>query len=220
MDFPDIAEIDINPLFVNENSILALDARIIVKPTGLRPPEHMVISPYPHRYETHWKLKDGTPVLLRPIKPEDEGMMIELFNMLSTRTTLFWFFQILKSMPHEQIARYTQIDYDREMAIVAVHEEQGKKRIIGVGRITYYPNSDSCEFSIVVGDPWQGKGLGTKLLEMCISIAKEKGVRLLWGDIMAENKRMIRLCKELGFNITWQYREGIARAIMELKLNN
>ena len=215
-DFPEITEIDINPLFVNENSILALDARVIIKSTSLRSPEHMVISPYPHRYETHWTLKDGTKVILRPIKPEDEGMMIELFKTFSDTTILFRFFHILKSMSHEQIARYTQIDYYREMAIVAVEERPEKDRILGVGRLTYYPNLESSEFSVVVGDPWQRKGLGAKLLQVCIGVAKEKGVRLLWGDIMAENERMIRLCKKLGFNVTWQYGEGRARATMKL----
>jgi acetyltransferase len=216
-DFPEIVEIDINPLLANENFILALDARVITKSTNLRTPEHMTISPYPHRYETLWALNDGTRVLLRPIKPEDEGMMIELFKTFSDTTILFRFFHILKSMSHQQIARYTQIDYDRDMAIVAVEESVEKDRILGVGRLTYYPNLESSEFSVVVGDPWQRKGLGKKLLQMCISIAKEKGVQLLWGDIMAENEKMINLCKKLGFNVSWQHGQGIARATMELK---
>ncbi|HEX3035362.1 MAG TPA: bifunctional acetate--CoA ligase family protein/GNAT family N-acetyltransferase [Thermodesulfobacteriota bacterium] len=214
-DFPEIREIDINPLFINESAAFALDVRVIVKPTKVKSPEHMVLSPYPRRYETHWKLGDGTPVLLRPIKPEDENMMIELYNTFSMRTIQFRFFHALKSMTHEQIIRYTQIDYDRDMAIVAVEERSEGDRILGVGRTTYYPNLDASEFAVVVGDPWQGKGLGTKLLKVCINIAKEKGTRLLWGDIMAENERMIRLCKELGFKITWDYREGNARATME-----
>lgn len=211
-DFPEIREIDINPLLVNEEDIIVLDARAVVKPSKLKSPKHMVITPYPHRYETHWKTMEGIPILLRPIKPEDEGMMLDLFNAFSERTMLFRFFQLLKSMPHEQIVRYTQIDYDREMAIVAVGSENSKERIFGVGRLNYYPNLETSEFSVVVGDPWQRKGLGTKLLSLCIEIAKERRVSQLWGDIMAENEGMIRLCKRLGFKIDWRNEEGIARA--------
>jgi acetyltransferase len=215
-DFPEITEIDINPLFANENSIFALDARVIVTKTNVKSPQHMAMSPYPAGYETHWRLKDGTSVLLRPIKPEDEGMMCDLFNTFSEKTILYRFFQILKTISHEQVVRYTQIDYDREMAIVAVEEKSGKERLIGVGRLTYYPNLETSEFSIVVGDPWQGKGLGKRLLEMCIEIARERGGKVLWGNIMTENERMIRLCKELGFRIIWNHKEGVARATMEL----
>ena len=211
-DFPEIREIDINPLLVNGEDIIVLDARAVVKPSKLKSPKHMVITPYPHRYETHWKTMEGIPILLRPIKPEDEGMMLDLFNAFSERTMLFRFFQLLKSMPHEQIVRYTQIDYDREMAIVAVGSENSKERIFGVGRLNYYPNLETSEFSVVVGDPWQRKGLGTKLLSLCIEIAKERRVSQLWGDIMAENEGMIRLCKRLGFKIDWRNEEGIARA--------
>ncbi len=214
-DFPQIREIDINPLLVNEKNIIGLDARVIIKPSKLKSPEHMVIAPYPHRYETHWKTKDGIPILLRPIKPEDEGMILDLFSSFSERTILFRFFQLLKSMPHKQIVRYTQIDYDRDMAIVAVTSEGDKERIVGVGRLNYYPNLETSEFSVVVGDPWQRKGLGTKLLKLCIKIAKERGVSQLWGDIMAENEGMIKLCKRLGFKINWHQEEGIARACMD-----
>ncbi|MGH7792003.1 MAG: GNAT family N-acetyltransferase, partial [Thermodesulfobacteriota bacterium] len=167
------------------------DARVIVRKTNVRSPQHMAMSPYPARYETHWRLKDGTSVLLRPIKPEDEGMMSELFNTFSEKTILYRFFQILKAMSHERLVHYTQIDYDREMAIVGVEKKLGKEHLIGVGRLTYYPNLETSEFSIVLGDPWQGKGLGKKLLEMCIGIAKEKGGKVLWGNIMTENEKMI-----------------------------
>ncbi len=216
-DFPEIREIDINPLLVNEKDVIGLDARVVLKRTKLRSPNHMAIAPYPRRYETQWKTSDGTQLLLRPIRPEDEGMMLDLFNTFSERTMLFRFFQILKSMPHEQIVRYTQIDYDREMAIVAVGSEHDKERIFGVGRLNYYPNLETSEFSVVVGDPWQRRGLGTKLLNLCIEIAKERRVSQLWGDIMAENEGMIRLCKRLGFKIDWRNEEGIARAHMDFE---
>jgi acetyltransferase len=143
--------------------------------------------------------------------------MLDLFNAFSERTILFRFFQVLKSMPHKQIVRYTQIDYDREMAIVAVESERNKERILGVGRLNYYPNLETSEFSVVVGDPWQRKGLGTKLLKLCIEIARERNVSQLWGDIMAENEGMIRLCKRLGFKINWHHEEGIARAYMDFE---
>ena len=214
-DFPEIAEIDINPLLVNENNIIGLDARVIIKPNKLRSPEHLVIAPYPHRYETHWKGAGGIPIMFRPIKPEDETMLLDLFSSLSERTILFRFFQLLKSMPHKQIVRYTQIDYDRDMAIVAVTRDGRKERILGVGRLNYYPNLETSEFSVVVGDSWQRKGLGTKLLKLCIEIAKERGVSQLWGEIMAENEGMIRLCKRLGFKVDWHHEEGIVRAYMD-----
>jgi acetyltransferase len=214
-DFPEITEMDINPLLVDEKDIIVLDARAVVKASKLKSPKHMVIAPYPDRYEIHWKTREGIPILLRPIKPEDEGMMLDLFNAFSDRTILFRFFQLLKSMPHEQIVRYTQIDYDREMAIVAVGREHNQEQIFGVGRLNYYPNLETSEFSVVVGDPWQRKGLGTKLLELCIKIARERGASQLWGDIMAENEGMIRLCKSLGFKINWRHEEGIARAYMD-----
>jgi acetyltransferase len=214
-DFPEIAEIDINPLLINEKNIIGLDARVIIQPSTLKSPEHLVIAPYPRRYETHWKGTGGIPILFRPIKPEDEGMLLDLFSSFSEKTILFRFFQLLKSMPHKQIVRYTQIDYDRDMAIVAVASEGDKERILGVGRLNYYPNLETSEFSVVVGDSWQRKGLGTKLLELCIEIANERGVSQLWGDIMAGNEGMIRLCKRLGFKIDWHHEEGIARAYMD-----
>jgi acetyltransferase len=183
---------------------------------SVRSPEHIVLSPYPQHYETSWILRDGTPVLLRPIKPEDEAMMIEFFNTLSMKSMYFRFFHILKPMSHKEIIRHTQIDYDRDMAIVAVEQKSGRGHIIGEGRLNYYPDLNACEFSVVVGDPWQGKGLGKKLLRMCISTAKEKGVKFLWGNILIGNERMIRLCKRLGFSIDWHHWEGAVKATMKL----
>ena len=162
----------------------------------------MVLSPYPQQhYEAPWILKDGTPVILRPLKPEDEDMMADFLHNLSMRTIYFRFFSILELMSNKEIVRYTLIDYDRDMAIVAVEQKSGKDRIIGEGRITYCPKLDACEFFIVVADPWQGKGLGKKLLKICIRIANEKKAKFLRGNIIAGNKRMIGLCKGFGFSI-------------------
>ncbi|HEX3034825.1 MAG TPA: GNAT family N-acetyltransferase [Thermodesulfobacteriota bacterium] len=179
----------------------------------------MVLSPYPQRYEAPWILKDGTRVLLRPLKPEDEDMMKEFLRNLSMRTIQLRFFHTLKAMSHKEVVRYTWIDYDMDAAIVAVEQKSGKDHIIGEGRITYYPSLQTCEFSVIIADPWQGKGLGKKLLKMCIRIAKEKKAKFLWGDIMAGNERMIRLCRRLGFSIDlhrWEGWEGIVKATMKL----
>jgi acetyltransferase len=176
----------------------------------------MALSTYHQHYDKSWILRYGTYVMLRPIEPEDEDMVIEFLSTLSVRTVLFRFFRILEPVTHKQMTRYNHIDHDGCVSIVAVEHEPERDRIIGEGRLTYYPNLGACEFSIVVGDPWQGKGLGAKLIKMCIDIAREKGVKFLWGNIMSGNERMIGLCKKLDFHIQRHHWEGIVRASMEL----
>lgn len=215
-DFPEIKEIDINPLLASENDIIAVDARVVLQRTDVVPPSHLAIAPYPKKYEKRWRMKNKQYVLLRPIKPEDENMMKELFKTFSERTILFRFFEVIRSMPHDHLVRYTQIDYDREMAIVATGKEKGRKRIFGVGRLNYYPNLESLEFSVVVGDPWQRQGLGAKLLNTCIEIARERGVNELWGEVMPENLGMLNLCRKCGFDIEKNEETGLMKAFMKL----
>lgn len=214
-DFPEITEIDINPLYVRGERIFGLDARIKVERTEEKPPQHLVITPYPSQYESYHTLKDGTVVLLRPIRPEDEPLILELFNSFSKKTIVYRFFHFIKVTTHEQLIRYTQIDYDREIAIIAICQPPGRERIFGVGQIIFEPREEKAEFAAAVGDLWQGKGLGEKLIEVCISIAKERGVRLLWGEVIFENRPMINLFKKMGFNI--ERRDGSLYA--ELKLD-
>lgn len=215
-DFPEISEIDINPLYASSEVLVAVDARIIIRKTELVSPQHMAIAPYPSKYVTSWKMDDGTEVLLRPIKPEDEKMMTDLFKTFSERTIISRFFENLKTMPHAQMVRYTQIDYDREMAIVAEADTEGGKKLLGVGRLNYYPNLESLEFSVVVGDPWQGRRLGRKLIERCIEIASQRGVPTLWGEIGRDNRSMIKLCESMGFRIEHEREKDIVRAEMDL----
>ena len=136
VDFPQIKEIDINPLLISEKEALILDARIVVDKEKVckkfEPHEHMVISPYPKKYEILWLLKNGQEVLLRPIKPEDEPMWLEWFQSLSEESIRYRFFQMLKDTPHEVRVRYCNIDYDREVAMVAEMVENGKRKILGV----------------------------------------------------------------------------------------
>ena len=217
VDFPEIAEMDLNPLVVSDRKISVLDARIIIDPRVSEHAEgypHLVIMPYPTKYVTPWKLRDGIEVILRPIRPEDEPIELEFIRGLSTETSRFRFFQIIKDLPHEALVRFCNIDYDREMAFIAETREGEKRREIGVARLIIEPNRKRGEFAVVVADKHQASGLGTKLVDMLIGVAKEKGIESVYGIIMSENLKMIRLCEKLGFSI----RREEENIVAELKL--
>ncbi len=162
-------------------------------------PGHLVIMPYPSQYQFHETLADGTRILIRPIKPEDEEKHFAFFHSLSRQTNYYRFFSYRKKLTHEQITRFTQIDYDREMAIIALIEEDGKEKTIGVNRLAYYPQEDRYEFALVVTDDWQDKGVGKILMEKLISIARDRGIKTIYGNILAENNKMIQFCRRFGF---------------------
>jgi acetyltransferase len=203
VDFPEIAEMDINPLVVVGGKMAVLDARVIIDPKAMEHPEpysHLVIMPYPSKYVMPWRLKDGTDVTLRPIRPEDEPIELELIRGLSTESSRFRFFQIIKDLPHDALVRFCNIDYDREMAFIAEAREDGRRIEIGVSRLILESNKKRGEFAVVVADRYQGKGLGIKLVDMLIEVAREKDVELIYGIIMSENLSMIKLCEKLGFS--------------------
>ncbi|MEM3453119.1 MAG: GNAT family N-acetyltransferase [Candidatus Hadarchaeum sp.] len=204
VDFPEFAEIDINPLAASRDDITALDARATIDVEALKqtdPHAHLSILPYPTKYVVPWRLKDGTEVLLRPIRPEDEKIEYEFIKGLSEETSRFRFFRIIKELSHEDLVRFCNIDYDREMAIIAEITEAGVKKEIGVARLITEPGKKRGEFAIVLADKYQGKGLGTKLMDMLIEIAQEKRLESIYGIIMRENKKMIRLAQKMGFTI-------------------
>lgn len=204
VDFPEFAEIDINPLAASKGEITALDARATIDVEALKqtdPYAHLSILPYPTKYVVPWRLKDGTEVLLRPIRPEDEKIEYEFIKGLSEETSRFRFFRIIKELSHEDLVRFCNIDYDREMAIIAEITEGGVKKEIGVARLITEPGKKRGEFAIVLADKYQGKGLGTKLMDMLIEIAQEKGLESIYGVIMRGNKKMIRLAQKMGFTI-------------------
>ncbi len=220
VDFPQIKEIDINPLMIDEARAMALDARIIMDKrlvnSELEPHEHLVISPYPKKYETLWRLRDGRLVILRPIKPEDEPLWLEMFRNFSEESIRYRFFQIIKDTPHEMRVRYCNIDYDREMAIIAELTEDNQRKIIGVGRVSLEPDRKTGEMAVIVADPWQGLGLGSKLIDYMIEICKDKKLELIYGVILSDNIRAINLFKEMGFTI--QYLEnGTVKSTLNLK---
>jgi acetyltransferase len=205
VDFPELKEVDINPLFVNEKEAFALDARIVIDKervfAKLEPHEHLVISPYPKRYEILWKLRDGRSVLLRPIKPEDEPMWLEMFQSFSEESIRYRFFQIIKDTPHEVRVRYCNVDYDRELGIVAEMTEERRRKILGVVRLIIEPDGKAGEIAFIVADPWQGLGLGSKMLDFMIEICKDKKLETVYGIMLPDNYRAINLMKKMGFTV-------------------
>ncbi|GBC70969.1 Acetyltransferase Pat [Candidatus Calditenuaceae archaeon HR02] len=217
VDFPEIKEAEINPLIVSGDQIYAVDFRIILDDKYVDSGEqysHLVITPYPTKYVRPWRLRDGREVLLRPIRPEDEPLEYELIKGLSEESSRFRFFQVIREITHEMLVRFCNIDYDREIAIIAEYNEGGKKRNVGVGRLIIDRDAKRGEFAVLVADDFQGKGLGTKLTDMVIEIAREKGLDSIYGIVLPENIKMIRLCKKMGFEIKY----GKDEVLVELKL--
>ena len=217
-DFPEIAEMDINPLFVTEGKALAADVRILLDPTvpeGGPPYPHLVIMPYPTKYVVPYKLEDGTDVLLRPIRPEDESMEAEFINGLSEESSRLRFFSIVRNLPHGDLVRFCNIDYDREMAIVAEVKQGGRSREVGVGRLIAEPDQKRGEFAVVIADQYQGRGLGRKLLDMLIDIAEDKRLESIYGVVLKDNPAMLSLCREMGFTLTPQ--EDLMKAELALR---
>jgi acetyltransferase len=140
-------------------------------------------------------------VLIRPIRPDDGDLIVALFDTLSPRSVYYRFFSPLRELSAAMLVRFTQIDYDREIALVAVQAVQGRETMLGAARIMLQHNLIDAEFSVLIGDPWQGKGIGAKLLETCIHIARRRGFRKIWGVALAENKGMLALGRKLGFTI-------------------
>jgi acetyltransferase len=217
IDFPEIKEIDINPIIVDKNNAIVVDAHIVIetdkKLQDTRTHKHLAIAPYPKKYIAEWKLKDGTSVILRPTKSEDETDLKELFMSLSEETMRYRFFQIIKDMPHETLIKYCNLDYDREIALVAEIQEE-KKKIIGVALLVSEPNGKYGEYAVVVGDQWQGLGLGSKLTESIIDIAKDMNLETIYGYLLSTNAKMIHINNKKGFKI-----EPIDKEIMKATLN-
>jgi acetyltransferase len=196
---------------------VAIDARIVVEASEVAAPRHLIISPYPNQYESDWLLEDGTPVLIRPMKPEDEPLVADLLDNCSEQTIYFRYFQVIKSWPHQALIRFTQNDYDREIGIAAIGLPPGPTIMMGVGRLVMTPERDAAEFAVIVADPWHGKGLGEKLIERVMEIAKENGVRTLAGDVLPENRPMLALVKKMGFKLL---RTADAACRVELDLDS
>jgi acetyltransferase len=218
-ELPWIKEMDINPLIVDENGAVAVDARISIEnlPLTAGRYDHMAIHPYPSHLTSTYQTADGHDVTIRPIKPEDADMEQEFVKHLSPETKYYRFMNTLRELSPSQVVRLTQIDYDREMAFVALTEIDGHEVEVGVARYATNPDGESCEFAIVVADDWKGKGLARRLMGVIIETARSRGVKYMNGDFLSENRRMIQFVTSLGFTLTTHPEDpGLKRGVLVL----
>ena len=201
-ELPWLEELDINPLIVDTEQAWALDARVVVRKISpaMREYSHMAIHPYPRKLVDEHVLMDGTRLVIRPIRPEDARLEQEFVDGLSERSRRLRFMYALSKITPRMVSRFTQIDYDREMALVAQVNVDGENRQIAVARYVTYPDGRSCEFAIVVADEWHHKGIATELMKRLIDIARERRLDMMEGVVLRENEGMIALAEELGFD--------------------
>ncbi len=201
-EVPEIQELDLNPVLADERGVLVLDARIAVRRAGPEDFDRLAIRPYPREHEEQVELPDGRRVILRPIRPEDEPKHLTFFRGLGPDDLRFRFFHLVREMPHAELARYTQIDYDREMAFLALELDSGAEGPeLGIVRGIRHPNGSTAEFAIVVGSSARGQGLGRILLEKMIRYLHQSGVQYVVGRVLRDNVRMLALARSLGFSI-------------------
>ncbi len=201
VDFPEIAELDMNPVLLYDNHVVAVDARVRVKAAALPSPHHLVISPYPNQYESSIVTRKGAAIFVRPVRPEDAPLMVDLYQTLSGQAIYHRFFRTFNAVPIQLLVRLSQIDYDRQMALAAFSAGGGVEKILGIARLFGDPDGVNAEFSVVVEDAWQGHGIGETLLGKCLDIARERGYRSVWGAVLSENASMLALGKKLGFTV-------------------
>ncbi len=212
-----IQEIDINPLLVSAEGLLALDARVLVHPPEMLDEElpKPAIRPYPEQYTGAWVMRNGTSVAIRPIRPEDEPMMVRFHEMLSDRSVHFRYFHMMhlsQRVAHERLARVCFVDYDREMVLVVEAKGADGPEIIAVGRLTKLHGENEAEFAVIVSDRYQSQGLGTELVRRLLDIARDEKIGRVTGQILPENRGMQAICRNLGFHTAYDAAEEVVRA--------
>jgi len=219
-ELPEILELDINPLIVDEYGAIAVDARIKAQLSNqLSHYSHMAIHPYPHELIQHTQLSNGVNICIRPIRPEDADLETDFHSRLSERTKYFRFRQALHELTPEMIVRFTQIDYDREMAFIAITDDGQKNTELAVGRYLMNPDGQSVEFALVVADDCHGLGIGTRLMTCLMQSAKTKGMLFFEGEVLAINQPMLSLVTKLGFSIgSIAHDQDIVRVVKDLRL--
>lgn len=202
VDFAEIMELDINPLYADERGALALDARIRVTQTTQTGPDRLAIRPYPRELEESVALPSGKRLLFRPIRPEDEPQHHEFQSRLDPQDVHYRFFGLIREIPHTEMARLTQIDYDREMAFIATTPNgRGKPETLGVVRVVCDPDNTKAEFAIIVRSDFKGQGLGRLLLEKIIRYCRARSMKEIVGHVLSDNSAMLSLAQKVGFQI-------------------
>jgi acetyltransferase len=218
-----IKEIDINPLLASSKQLVALDARVVLHDGKAREADlpKLAIRPYPVQYIRTWKMEDGTPVTIRPIRPEDEPLLVRFHHTLSDQTVRQRYFAPLKldqRTSHERLTRVCFNDYDRELALVVDQQDAKTKQreIIAVGRLSRAPQQNDAEFAVLVADAAQGRGLGAELARCLIEAARQEKIGRLIAYILPENLAMRQICKSLGFQIEQPAGETMMTATLDL----
>jgi len=202
-DQPEIRELDINPLLADAAGIIALDARLRVAPTYGPSTTKLAIAPYPQHLETAERLRDGTSLRVRPLRPEDEPMLHDLAAHMSHEDLRLRFFTPVRGLTHTVAARLSQLDYDRELALLAEHDVA-----VGVAHFFADPDNFRAEYAIAVRSDWKGRGVGYLLMKRLIYIAGQRGIGELVGEVLRENEPMLQMCRELGFTIVSDPRDA------------
>jgi acetyltransferase len=219
-----IKEIDINPLLASPDGFIALDARVVLH--SLDVPEDKLpqaaIRPYPIQYVSDWTMKNGTPIKIRPIRPEDEPLVVKFHENLSEESIYSRYFHLMKlqtRVAHERLSRICFIDYDRELALVADYKDPatGEHHLLGFGRLSKLHGRDEAEFSMLIGDRFQCKGLGTEFLCRLIQIAKDEKLQYITAEILSENRAMQHVCQKLGFRLEPTSEPSIMKVVYKLR---
>jgi acetyltransferase len=218
VDLPELVDLEINPVFVDRAGVLAVEARLRVAPVAGTPGRDLAIRPYPKDLEEEFALASGRTVLLRPIRPEDEPAHYEFLSKVTSEDIRFRFFGLVRNLPHTEMARLTQIDYDREMAFIATapRTDGAGLETLGVVRTVTDLSNDTAEYAILVRSDLKGQRLGWKLLDKMIHYCRSRGTQRIVGQVLRDNRRMLELVRGLGFESHKLPGEDVMEVTLEL----